>query len=224
MSNPTPPEQPGQPYQLPPNYQPPPPEKRSGIPTWVWVVLAAVGGSALLCVILAIVVVGFLTVLGSRVSEVFSEINTGLVEGVDANPTPFPVEAAAALSLGDTATVADLRVTVTDAYATSEVAGLMAPFAGNQYWVIEATFENTSDINFAWLGPYDTWLQDGAGNSYEYYWEAAGDENFFGTGEIVDPGQTVSGTFVYEVPEEAGELVWIYVDSDIGEQTAFALP
>jgi hypothetical protein len=29
---------------------------------------------------------------------------------------------------------------------------------------------------------------------------------------------------VYEVPEEVGGLVWIYVDSDIGEQAAFALP
>ncbi len=224
MSTPNPPEQPGQPYQLPPDYQPSPPEKRSGIPSWVWIVLAAVGGSIFLCVIIAIVVVGFLSLLGSRVSEVFSEIETGLVAGVDENPTPFPADPAEVFSLGDTATVADLRVTVTDAYTTADIEGLMAPLTGNEYWVIEAAFENSSDINFAWIGPYDTWLQDTLGNSYEYYWEAADHTDFFGSGEIVETGQTVSGTFVYELPEDAGELFWIYVDADTGEQVAFALP
>lgn len=96
---------PPQGYNIPPagggGYSPPPqnpyggnmypgeePKKRNLLP---WIL--GIGGVLALCVIIPIVVIGFLTMLGSQVSTVFSEINSGLDQPVavaTTRPTSTP--------------------------------------------------------------------------------------------------------------------------------------
>lgn len=72
-------------YQAPFGVPPAPaaPPKRRGLPIFL-LILAGVG---VLCVFMAIAVIGILTLLGSRVSSVFSEINSGLTTTVEARPS-----------------------------------------------------------------------------------------------------------------------------------------
>src|SRR5262245_23635668 len=83
------------PYQLPPDYRPPAP--RSGLPGWA--IALIIGGVLIvvLCVAGFIGTISLLTLLGSRVSQVFSQINSGLVV-----PTSGPVNTADALAIGQT--------------------------------------------------------------------------------------------------------------------------
>lgn len=223
MTTPVPPDQPGQsPFQVPPDYQPPPPP-RSGMPTWLWVVIIGGGASVLLCVIVAVVGIGILTMLGSQVSEVFSEINSGLVAGPVSVPTSITINPASANALGDTAALADLNVTLDNAYSVTTVEGLMDPLTDYKYWIVEVSFENTSASRTTWIGPFDTSVQDDAENTYDYYWEAVDNEEFLGTGGSLDPGESLSGKLIYEVPEDTSALYWIYRDPLSGELAVFEI-
>src|SRR3954451_9477710 len=139
------PSQPGQPWpppsQLPPNSQPPPPQpaRRSGMPGWAIALLAGCALLLVLCVIGAIVSIGVLTLLGGKVSQVFSQIESGLKEG-----TPTPINRQSALPIGSAAELSDLRITVTGAHPLAGGAGAPPPASGKQYWAVEVTFENTS--------------------------------------------------------------------------------
>lgn len=99
------PQTPPQGYNVPPaggqgGYPPPPqnpygnmypgeePKKRNWLP---WIL--GIGGVLALCIIIPIVVIGFLTMLGSQVSQVFSTVNSGLeapVAVATTRPTSTP--------------------------------------------------------------------------------------------------------------------------------------
>src|ERR671923_2115045 len=161
-SQPGQPDQPWQqPYQPPPGFQPPPPERRSGLPGWA---IALIVGGALvivLCFVVAIVSIGVLTLLGGRVSAVFSEIESGLEEFA----TPTPLDTGDALSIGDTADLPDMRITITDARPLSDLPGARQPAPGQEYWAVEVTFENTSDRPVT-LSAFSSSVQDTAGETY----------------------------------------------------------
>lgn len=81
------------PGQQPPPPYPPPPAPPSGSGEggsgkWIVIGLASCGGVALLCIVGTIVVIGVLTLLGKKVSAVFSEIDSGLVTDADFSMPP----------------------------------------------------------------------------------------------------------------------------------------
>lgn len=208
------------PYQGSPPYYSPEPEQRRGLPGWAWALIIGGGGVTLLaCVLIPIVVIGGLTLLGQRVSSVFSEIETGLVE----LPEAMPANTADALPLGTDATLTNLRVTITDARPAAEISGLMAPLLGNEYWLVDVTFENISSDQELWIEPYDSWMQDAADVRYDYYWEAPKVDDVFTQYEPLQPGATMTGTLVYEVAQDQGELFWIYQDVAYNEQAVFQI-
>jgi Domain of unknown function (DUF4352) len=213
MADPNQTQPPYQPYQLPPNTQPTPPH--SGLPGWV--IALIVGGVLLifLCIGVAVVSIGALTLLGGRVSSVFSSINSGLVPvgPLDATSAP-PTEA---LAISDTATLAALRITVTSAHPLTELREGHQPTFGNQYWVVDATFENTSDQAVA-LSVFSSLVQDADGQSYPYSIDPA-----LPVVSTLQPETTVSGLLFYMVPQDAHELFWIYNDVAGGGQASFKL-
>lgn len=222
------PVQPGQPsqpwpppYQLPPNYQPPPPQPapRSGMPAWAIALIAGCALLLVLCVIGAIVSIGVLTLLGSKVSQVFSQIESGLEEG-----TPTPINRQSALPIGSAAELPDLRITVTSAHPLAGGAGAPPPASGKQYWAVEVTFENTSS-DPATLSVFSSSVRDAAGASYPYSIVAqrASPDPGFRVVESLRPGATASGTLFYELPQDASALFWSYEDVNGGEQVAFKI-
>lgn len=227
-NQPGPPNQPYQaPYQPPPGFQPPPPERRSGLPTWA--IALIVGGVLVivLCFAVAIVSVGVLTLLGSRVSQVFSSINSEIsVAPIPVIPgaSTTPIESGSALSLGDSANLPGLRVSVTGARPLTDVGGARPPAPGKQYWAVEVTFENTSSRP-ATLSAFTSAVRDAAGATYPYSiaGQRASPDPGLRVVETLRPDTTISGTLFYELPEDSGELFWMYEDVSGGGQAVFKI-
>jgi hypothetical protein len=221
MAEPTPSDrsdQPGYPWQQP--YQPPPSPHRTGLPGWA---IALIAGGALvctLCVVGTIAAIGALTLLGGRVSEVFSEIESGL-----ATPAPgTPIDTARALPIGEAAELPALHITVAAAHPLTDVRTARRPPLGRQYWVVEVAFENTSSRPIT-LSAFSSSIQDAAGNVYRYSSAAqrASPDPGLQVVETLRPGATISGLLFYEVPEDASELFFFYEDLIGGGQAVFKI-
>jgi hypothetical protein len=203
------------PYQLPPDYRPPAP--RSGLPGWAIALIIAGVVIVVLCVAGFIGAVGVLTLLGSRVSSVFSQINSGLVV-----PTSAPLSVEDALAIGQTAELSSLRITVTAAHPLAGNRGTSRPRPGYEYWAVEARFENTSRRPLT-LSTFTTSVQDAAGKVYRYNSAAqrASPDPGLPIVSSVRPGEKVQGLLFYEVPADASSLFWL--DQELGEQAIFKI-
>jgi hypothetical protein len=212
------PNQPQPPYQFPPNTPPP----RTGLPGWA--IALIVGGVLLvfLCIGVAVVSIGALTLLGGRVSQVFSTINSGLINEGPLEGTP--VSPSGALAIGDSAALPALRITVTSAHPLTELREGHQPTSGNEYWVVEATFENTSDKPLA-LSVFSSSAQDAEGHAYAYSLAAqrASTDPALPVVSTLQPDTTVSGLLFYMVPQDANALFWRYNDVAGGGQAIFTL-
>lgn len=108
------------------------PPKRSGCPLWLIILLSVVG----LCMVMAVAGIGILTLLGQRVSSVFSEINSGLlVEVPEGTLTPFDdiqatAEAVATSQVATAETV--LNDSTQDIAATVEAARTIVSGQGDE--------------------------------------------------------------------------------------------
>lgn len=200
-----------------PHYQPP---QRSGMPTWAIVLLVGAGLLLVTCVLVAIVTIGFLTLLGGRVSQVFSEINSGLEQV----PVEVPVDTGSALGIGETAEQSDFRITVLDAQPLTTLSGGRKPIEGYEYWAVEVEFENISE-DVATLSAFVTSVQDDAGVSYPYSTVAqrASPNPGLRVVEVVRPSETARGLLFYEVPQAAPMLFWVYRDASTGVPVVFAI-
>jgi hypothetical protein len=211
-------DQPGYPWQQP--YQPPPPPQRTGLPGWA---IALIAGGALVCVLCfvgGVAIISALTLLGGRVSEVFSEIESGL-----ATPIPgAPIDTAGALPIGEAAELPALRITVAGAHPLTDVRETRRPPPGRQYWVVDVTFENMSSRPIT-LSAFSSSIQDATGTTYRYSIAAqrASSDPGLQVVETVRPGATVSGLLFYEVPEDTTELFWLYEDLIGGGQAVFKI-
>jgi hypothetical protein len=203
------------PYQLPPDYRPPAP--RSGLPGWAIALIIAGVVIVVLCVAGFIGTIGVLTLLGTRVSQVFSTINSGLVV-----PTSAPARTEDALAIGQTAELSDLSITVVAAHPLASNRGPSRPRPGNEYWAVEVTFENTSRRVLT-LSVFTTSVQDAAGKVYRYSSVAqrASPDPGLPLASSVRPGQKVQGLLFYEVPASASALFWL--DQEFGEQAIFKI-
>jgi hypothetical protein len=129
-----------------------------------------------------------------------------------------------ALAISDTATLSALRITVTSAHPLTELREGHQPTSGNEYWVVDTTFENTSDQAVA-LSVFSSLAQDGEGQSYPYSiaGQRASPDPALPVVSTLQPGTTVSGLLFYMVPKDANELFWVYNDVAGGGQASFKL-
>lgn len=225
MADPNQPQQPYPPPSYPPGYSPPgypPPPQRSGLPGWA--IALIVGGVLLVfvCIGVGVVTIGALTLLGNRVSAVFSQIDSDIAEPPPLEETPGDVSGA--LAIGDKATLPSLRITVTDARPITDPRGATPPTRGNEYWVVEATFENASEDPIT-LSAFSSSVQDDQEKSYPYSiaGQRASPDPPLPVVTPLQPGKSVSGLLIYSVPQDASELFWIYKDIAGGGQATFKI-
>jgi hypothetical protein len=126
--------------------------------------------------------------------------------------TPSPE--VAGFQIGQTASVGDLRVTLDSVVeAPLEVGHL--PTAGNRFLLAHVTIENTGQAAFQVNGVMESNLKDAAGNSYGFdpFANALGAVNSdtMLDGEI-PAGGTRTGVVGYQLPANAGDLLWIFKD------------
>jgi hypothetical protein len=216
MSQPTYTPQPGN---VPPPYPPPP----SNSNRTLWIILGSVlGGGFLLLICVAVVVIGVLSTLGARVSTVFSEIEAGLASPAAVSYTD-PIDASAAIAPGETARVGDFDVVVRNAWV-AQGNEYLEPAPGYKYRAVEFTITNrgTRAVNASDAVLY-SWVQDADGETYECCIFDADDAV-----SIIEPlgsGETGTTVEVYEVPEGAQELYFVYEHfDDDSTRVAVALP
>lgn len=217
---PIPPSEPGQPwqpsYQLPPGNQSPP--QRSGKVGWVIGLL--VGGVFLIgaCVVIAIVSIGILTLLGGRVSQVFTDVETGIEEIATSTPNTSP-DFDSARAIGKVARLGDLRITVTDAKRLTDIRADRQPPSGKEYWAVDVLFENR-DSEATTISVFTSSIQDTDGNVYPYSLAAQHASPDPGLPAVLSlpPDATISGTLFYEIAEDMPERFWVYTHEETGQQ------
>jgi hypothetical protein len=164
---------------------------------------------------------------GQKVMDLYLKLSVPYVvvaEGFGNNCPNFtpstPVPDAAGFQIGQTASVGDLRVTLDSvAEAPLEVGHL--PTAGNRFLLVHVTIENTGQAAFQVNGVMETNLKDAAGNSYGFDPFAntlgAVNSDTMLDGEI-PAGGTRTGLVGYQLPADAGDLLWIF--RDFGQKQA----
>ncbi len=127
-------------------------------------------------------------------------------------PTPAPD--AASYQLGQTASVGDLRVTL-DTVSEAALVPDNLPQAGNRFLVVHVTIKNVGQAALQVTALSETNLKDGAGNSYGFD-PLANALPALGAGAGFDAeipaGGTHAGLVAYQVPANAGDLIWIFQD------------
>ena len=120
----------------------------------------------------------------------------------------------AGFQIGQTAAVGDLRVTL-DSVAEAPLEAGNLPSPGNRFLLLHVTIENTGQETLQVTGLMETNLQDAAGNSYGFdpfansLGAINGDNSLDGT---LAPGETHAGLIGYQLPSDAGDLLWNFHD------------
>jgi hypothetical protein len=153
----------------------------------------------------------------AKITKMSSSINEALASacpGVSANvPVAQPPGAAAtpvpaSYGIGQTAAVGDLRLTL-DRVAT--VAGV--PTAGNRFVFAYFTVANKGQTPFQINTLTGTHWEDAAGKQYFADPFSVGlDPNTTNFDGAIAPGATQSGAIGYQLPRDAGDLVWVFTD------------
>jgi hypothetical protein len=117
----------------------------------------------------------------------------------------------AGYQLGQTASVGDLRVTLDKvAVAPPSANPLLQP--GNRYLLAHVTIQNAGQSALQVTG-METSLKDGAGNTYGWdpFASSSAASDAFADGKI-PAGATQAGLVSYQLPANAGDLLWIFQD------------
>lgn len=114
--------------------------------------------------------------------------------------------------VGQTATLGDLHVTVDKVTAVPGELGNL-PDAGNRFVFLSVTIENAGKTNLATNSVATATLNDAAGKPYYF----AANAIMLGAsrpinGEVA-PGEKTSGNIGYQLPTNAGDLIWIVEDN-----------
>ena len=127
-------------------------------------------------------------------------------------PTDPPAANQVTNRVGQTATLGDLHVTL-DKVATVPGEGGNLPSAGNRFVFVSVTIENTGKTPLATNAVAQATVQDGAGKVYGLEPNAIMlSANHSLNGEVA-PGEKTSGTIGYQLPTDAGDLIWIVADN-----------
>ena len=126
----------------------------------------------------------------------------------------------AGFQLGQTATVGDLSVTL-DKVSEAPLDQNNLPQAGNRFLLVHVTIKNTGATALQVTTLTETNLKDAAGNNYGFDPFAnstaavSGDNGLEGE---VPAGGTRAGLIGYQLPSNAGDLLWIF--HDFAQKTA----
>ena len=122
--------------------------------------------------------------------------------------TPLP----AGYTIGQTAPVGDLRVSL-DKVVTVPGAGALLPAPGTRFVFVSITVENTGKVPFQVNTLTGTHWEDAAGKQYysdpDTIMLDPNTTNFDGG---IQPGAKQSGAIGYQLPRDAGDLVWVFED------------
>jgi hypothetical protein len=127
-------------------------------------------------------------------------------------PTAAPD--AAGFQVGQTANVGDLRVTL-DKVSEAALDPSNLPQPGNRFLLVHITIQNTGQTPAQITGLSEMNLKDAAGNSYGFdpfansLAAVGGADSMDGT---IAPGATRAGLVGYQLPANAGDLLWIFHD------------
>ncbi len=197
---------------------------------------------AIVAVVVGIVVIGGLIFGISQIMGGDDPDPTPTAEPTTAEPTtaepteeptddpttdPEPTSSGDLLALGDEATVGVWTVSVHDPVwdETEEIVadGNDEPPAGTQYVYIYATVTNNSDETLEVFDELQMAYFDIDQQQYDGSQAVAPDDAFFL--DPVDPGEQVSGTYIFEVPTSDGQdgVFAIGVPNDANEVAYYAL-
>ena len=127
-------------------------------------------------------------------------------------PTAAPDKAG--FQLGQTASVGDLRVTL-DKVSEAALETSNLPQPGNRFLVVHVTIQNVGQTALQINALAETNLKDAAGNSYGFDPFANSLAATQGTGTLdgeIPAGGTHAGLVGYQLPANAGDLLWIFHD------------
>jgi hypothetical protein len=122
-----------------------------------------------------------------------------------------PAPDVAGYQLGQTASVGDLRVTLDKvAVAPPSANPLLQP--GNRYLLVHVTIQNAGQTALQVTG-METSLKDAAGTTYGWdpFASSSAASDAFADGKI-PAGGTQAGLVSYQLPNNAGDLLWIFQD------------
>jgi hypothetical protein len=140
-------------------------------------------------------------------------------------PADTPAADAAAVALGDTSTLGDLRVTL-DKVAQEPGTVNNVPDAGDRFLIVYVTIENTGKTPVSLLSFSQASMADAAGKLYGYNLKTvmvtSALQGITLSGEI-QPGEKGTAAGGYEVPTDAGDLTWTMNDF-AQHHAAFAIP
>jgi hypothetical protein len=176
----------------------------------LWIVLGSIiGGGFLLLLCVGVLVIGTLSMLGTRVSSVFNEIEAGLASA-EAASFVEPIDTSNAIAMNETGHVGDFDVVVQRSWVVQQSE---ATTPGYAYRAVEFTITNRSGqpVQAEDAIVYSR-VQDATGATYECCVFDA--EDAFMIDETLNPGATGTTVEVYEVPEESQQLFFVYESFD----------
>ena len=127
-------------------------------------------------------------------------------------PTAAPDKAS--FQLGQTASIGDLRVTL-DKVSEAPLEASNLPQPGNRFLLVHVTIQNVGQTALQITALSEMNLKDAAGNSYGFDPFANSLEIVSGTGTLdgeIPAGGTHAGLVAYQLPANAGDLLWIFHD------------
>jgi hypothetical protein len=127
-------------------------------------------------------------------------------------PTDAPSSDQPTNTVGQTATMGDLRITLEKVVAVPGVIGNL-PDAGLRFVFISVTIENTGKATLQTNLVSTSTFKDAAGKVYYFNMNAIMLEASKPINGEVAPGEKTNGTIGFELPVNAGDLVWIVEDN-----------
>lgn len=183
----------------------------------IWLILgAAVGGGCLVMVCLAVVMIGFLTLLGQRVENTFQQIETELAR--EALPTPLPVGAVDADGMTQLGLAQNVTMLASDVALDPGLPGIK-PRALHQFLVV--TFEisggSAADVQLTRDGLLrGSRLEDAAGARYPCCVQTLMDARAMNPPVV---GQQSTAQVAFEVPADSSPLFFVQDDPGGGPPT-----
>lgn len=208
---------------VPPSYSPPsgqftpPTEKKSGLPGWAIALIAVIGGLVVLCVVVAVIGVGMMSMLGSRVDQVFTQIETEMDElpSTTTGTSSAPLSITDAQPIGQRTELDGLEFVVLGARPLEADNSSLPPDAGMTYYTVEIEVRNASaDIGI--LSAFSTQMQSDGEDVYgvSLFGQSNADVSSDELLQTIEKGTSTTVSYVYEVPTDATNLYWMYQDTN----------
>ena len=170
---------------------------------------SCLGGALLVLICGAVLVIGGATLVGRRVSSVFTQLNSGLANPNGLLlPTAGPIDTSAAVAVGTLVRVGGLELVVNSS-ATQSGDESAQPTAGNTFLSVDLKVTNRGpQTNALHSTLVLARIQDDRERTFNCC--VFGLMNGLGDMSELESGASTSLTLVYEVPEDSDTLFWVY--------------